>query len=274
MKSIGMRTALAAAASLFAAQAWAADGVVLVQKVTTAGAPEVTHQIDIDTHRMRMERGGAPGAGQVFIFDGTRQVMLMVNETNKTYSEITKADVDALSGQVSAAMAQMQDAMKNMPPEQRARIEAMMKGRMGGAGAAVGASKPEYRKTGTGKVGKWACDKYEGYTNGQKTIELCTVDPKVLGLSTTDFAVTKDFAEFFSKLLPASAAQAFTVGSLEQQGFSGVPVQTVVTSNGQTITSEITDVHRQAFSDAMFQAPAGYQKTESPFGARGRRGRQ
>ena len=274
MRSIGRMVPLAAGACLIAGQAWAADGVVIAQKVTSGSGMAMTHQIEIDPHRMRMETTGGAGGGQVFIFDGTRQVMIMVNDTNKTYSEISKADLDALSGQMSAAMSQMQEAMKNMPPEQRARMEAMMKGRMGAAGAAAAApAKPVYKKVGTDKVGKWTCDKYEGYTDGQKTSELCTVDPKVLGLGTTDFAVTKDFAEFFGKLMPANAAQTFRVGSAEDQGFSGVPVRMVVTSNGQTITSEMTDVHRQAIPDASFQPPAGYQKTESPFAGRGRRGR-
>ena len=155
MRSIGRMIPLAAAACLMAGQAWAADGLVLVQSVTTGGGAAMTHQIDIDAHRMRTESGGGPAGSQVFIFDGTRQVMIMVNEGNKTYSEINKADLDALSGQMSAAMSQMQEAMKNMPPEQRARMEAIMKGRMGGAGAAAPA-KPVYRKVGTDKVGKWA----------------------------------------------------------------------------------------------------------------------
>lgn len=117
----------------------------------------------------------------------------------------------------------------------------------------------------------WTCDKYDGNTNGQKTIELCTVDPKVLGFGLQDFGVTKDFADFFGKLLPGGAAQTFRIGSLEEQGYSGVPVRSIVTANGQTITSELTDVKRQAFPDALFQAPAGYAKTVSPFG-RGRSG--
>jgi len=271
MRSIGRMIPVAAAACLMAGPAWAADGLVLVQSVTTGSGTAMTHQIDIDAHRMRMESGGGPAGSQVFIFDGTRQVMIMVNDANKTYSEISKADLDALSGQMSAAMSQMQEAMKNMPPEQRARMEAMMKGRMGGAGAAAPA-KPVYTKVGTDKVGKWTCDKYEGTTNGQKTTELCTVDPKVLGLNTADFAVTKDFAEFFGKLIPAGAAQAFRVGSTEEQGFSGVPVRTIVHTNGTTMTSEITDIHHQSFTDATFQPPAGFQKTDSPFAGRGRRG--
>jgi Domain of unknown function (DUF4412) len=268
MRSMVRTVWLAGAVGAVAAQASAADGVLIVQKVTAGTGVAMTHQIEIEPHRMRVESGGSPGGSQVFIFDGTRQVMLMVNDASKSYSEITKADVDAMSGQVSTAMSQMQEMLKNMPPEQRAKIQGAMRG-MGGAGGP--AAKTEYRKNGTATVGKWTCDVYDGYANGQKTSELCTVDPKVLGFGTQDFGVTKDFAEFFGKLMPGSASQAFRVGTLEEQGFSGVPIRSIVTTNGQTITSELTDVKRQSFPDGTFQAPAGYAKTDSPFG-RGRRG--
>jgi hypothetical protein len=244
-----------------AASAGAADGVLIVQKVTPAGGTATTHQIQIDQHRMRADIGGAMSAGQTVIFDGTKQVMYIVNDTNKTYNEITKADMDAVSAQMNAAMAQV-------PPEMRKKMEDAMRGR----GAAMGGgSKIEYRKTGTGTVGKWTCDKYEGYQDGQKTIDMCTVDPKVLGFGLQDFAVSKDFAEF-AKAMPGNI-QAFTIGTGDPQGFSGVPVQSVMTVAGKTITTEMTDVKRQSFADSVFQPPAGYTQQASPFGAmRGRRG--
>ena len=67
------------------------------------------------------------------------------------------------------------------------------------------APKTEYRKTGTDKVGKWTCDKYEGYQDGKKTSEVCTVDPQALGFATTDFEVTKQLAAFFQQLSKAEA---------------------------------------------------------------------
>jgi hypothetical protein len=277
MKSMHRLSFLAICVCLAPLQARAADGVLLVQKVTMGGSPAQTHQIEIEAHRMRMDTGGMRGAGsQAVVFDGTRQVMLMIDDTNKTYSEMTKADLDALSAQVSGAMSQMQDAMKNLPPEQRAQVEAMMKGRgaggraMGGGAAGGAASKVQYKKVGTDTVGKWTCDKYEGYADGQKTTEICTVDPKVLGFSAADFAVTKDLAAFFEKLPGMGSRQMFRIGTAEEQGFSGVPVRSTTTVGGQTVTSEITDVKRQPFPDSMFQVPAGYAKQDSPFG-RGRR---
>jgi hypothetical protein len=274
MKSIRRMFPLAGAVCLVAANAFAADGVLLVQKVTMGSGPAQSHQIQIEPRRMRMESGGPRGT-QVFVFDGTRDVMLMIDDGNKTYSEMTKADVDALGGQMSAAMTQMQEAMKNMPPEQRAQVEAMMRGRGAAGRAGMGAatvSKTQYKKVGTDTVGKWTCDKYEGYVDGQKTVDICTVDPKVLGFTAADFAVTRDLAAFFQKLMPANASQLFRLGTPEEQGFSGVPVRSVSTVGGQTMTSEITEVRRQSFPDTLFQAPSGYQKQDSPFAGRGRRG--
>ena len=122
----------------------------------------------------------------------------------------------------------MQDQMKNMPPEQRERIEAMMKGR-GMASPGGAAMKTEYRKTGSDRVGKWACDKYEGYRGDQKVSELCTVNPSVLGVTAADFEIARQAAKFFEQLAPQNADQMFSVGGAEQ-GFSGIPVRSVVRS--------------------------------------------
>jgi hypothetical protein len=238
----------------------AGNGVLIVQK-TTSGTTQTTHQIQIEQTRMRAEMADQAGTQRAMIFDGARQVMLIVNPDRKSYSEITKDDVDRMG-------AQMQDMMAKVPPEMRAKVEEMMKGR-GMSGAPV---KTEYKKTGTDKVGKWTCDKYDGYQNGQKTSEVCTVEPSALGLAAGDFAVTSQFAAFFEKLVPQSMVQVFNLGQAQAGGFSGLPVRSISTTGGRTVTSEITDVSRQTFPDSVFAVPAGFQKEASPFG-RGR-GRQ
>ena len=182
---------------------------------------------------------------------------------------MTKADVDRLGGQMSAAMAQMQEQMKNLPPEQRARIEAMMPGR-GTPGGAAAPAKTTYRKAGTDTVGKWTCDKYEGFQDDKKVSELCTVDPKVLGFTAADFQVTKPLAEFFGKLMPQGAERVFAIGTPEQQGYSGVPVRHVTINGDSRTTSELVDVKRESFPASTFEVPAGYTQEAGPF----RRGRQ
>ena len=136
--------------------------------------------------------------------------------TAKTYTEMTKADLDRVSGQMAGAMAQMQEQMKNMPPEARKRMEATMQGRGMPGGAGV-AARTEYKKVGTDKVGKWTCDKYEGTRDGEKVAELCTVAPATLGFTPADFEVTRQMADFFSKLVPQGADQMFRIGSTDGQ---------------------------------------------------------
>jgi hypothetical protein len=249
----------------------AADGILITEKTTVNGTSR-TNQVQIEKNRLRAENE-IRGEKQIIVFDGTAQVMRMINTDAKTYSEINKADVDRMAAQLQGAMAQMQAQMANMPPAARAQMEAMMRGR----GAAAAPAKTEYKKTGTDKVGKWTCDKYEGYQDGQKTSEICTVDPKALGFAPTDFEVTKQMAAFFQQLAPQNAGQMFAIGQAEQQGYAGVPVRRTFTILNQQTTTELTDVTRQNFPEASYAVPAGFTKQDSPFGApggRGARGRQ
>jgi hypothetical protein len=260
---------LAGALSVLTATAAAADGILLVTKTTAGGGAPATSQVQIDGRRMRAEAIGERGEKQIVVFDGTKKVMMLIDDSKKSYTEMSEADIEALGSQMSGMMAQIEQQMKNMPPEQRAQVEAMMRGR---GGAMPGATGPKiaYTKVGTDTVGKWTCDKYEGSSGGQKVSEVCTVDPKVLGFTAADFAVSRELAAFFRKIMPS--AQMFSIGTPEDQGFAGVPVRTISFGGGRQITSEITEVTRQTFPDSVFQAPAGYQKT-SMMGGRGR-GRQ
>ena len=261
--------ALGAAMMLSAGTSAAADGILIAQKMTSATGTVTTHQIEIEKTRMRAESEAA-GGKMTMIFDGTAQVMRTVDDAAKTYTEMSKADMEKMSAQRSGAMAQMQEQMKNMSPEARKRMEAAMQGR-GALGAA--ATPTEYKKVGTEKVGKWTCDKYEGTRAGAKVSELCTVPPATLGFTAGDFDVTRQMAEFFAKLVPQGGDQMFRIGSPAANGFSGLPVRTVIFRNGApSFTSEITDASRQNFPDSIFAVPAGYTKRDM-MGGRGR-GRQ
>jgi hypothetical protein len=244
-------------AALLAGQAaWAAQGVVIVEKTTVNGTSE-NHQVQITPQRMRADIDGPNGPTTV-VFDGTKQVLYMINTARKTYNEMTKADAEQMGSQLSGAMAQMQEALKNLPPEQRAQMEAMMKGR-GMPAMMAGAATTSYKKGGTQRVGKWTCDVYEIQVNGQRGGELCTVSTQTLGLTAGDFAVTRQMAEFMRSMLPQGAEAMFQVGTGEN-GFSGVPVRRVTTLLGRETVSEMVDVMRQDLPDTLFAVPAGFTK--------------
>jgi hypothetical protein len=258
--------AAAVCLSSFASPLLAAEGFLMVEK-TVSGTTERTTNVQIEPQRMRAEMGGASGATQIVIFDSQQQVLRIINIGSKSYTEMTKADADRMGAKVSAAMEGMKEKLAQMPPEQRAKMEAMM-ARIGGAPGA-GPTKPDFRPAGKDKVGKWACDKYEGFRNNEKVTEVCTVDPKVLGLTAADFEVSKQVAAFFQKMVPMAGDQIVGIGTIETQGFNGIPIRRATYRQGKVVsTSEVVQVGRQTFPASSYEVPAGFTKqvmqTDSP----------
>jgi hypothetical protein len=244
----------------------AADGVLIVQKLTSASGTQTAHA-QIEKTRMRADVVDPRGTKQSVIFDGGRQVMTLVDTSRRTYTELTKADLEGMRAQIDSAMAAMQAQLASLPPEQRAQVEAMMRGRGMAPGAPV---KTEYRRAGTETVGRWTCDKYEGFQNGTKTGEVCTVSPTALGFTMADFAVTRELAKFFASLMPQMADQIVAVGTVEEQGYAGFPVKQV-TLGASPSTMEVTEASRKTFTDADFGVPEGFRKEDMMRG-RGRGG--
>ena len=264
MKSLWRSIPILVAMSVPAWPLEAADGILIVEKTTTAHGPVQTHQVQIEKDWMRVDQDTASGEKQAFLFDGAKEVIWIVNYDKKTYTEMTKADLDRTSQQLTDALARVQEQMKNLPPEQRARMEEMLKGR--GMPGSAPSLRMTYRRAGTDRVGRWTCDKYEGYQNNQKMSEICTVDPQVLGFVAADFEVSRKLAEFFKHLVPQNADAMFSIGKGEDQGFSGVPVRRVFSVGQRQSVTELTEASRQNFPASTFQVPAGFQK--QPFGGR------
>ena len=241
----------------------AAEGFLIVQQ-TTAGTITRTTEVQIERERMRAEIEGGPGGSRVVTFDGPQQILRIINVEGKSYTEMTKADADRVGAIVTAMIANMKDKIAKLPPEQRAKIEASL----GPGGLVAGTVRPEFRRAGTDTVGKWTCDKYEGFRNEQKVMEVCTVDPKTLGLTPADFEISKPFGAFFEKVVPQGADQIVGVGSIERHGYNGVPVRRVLYRNGKVFgTTDVIEVKRQSFDPSSYDPPAGFRKQEWGAGA-------
>jgi len=88
--------------------------------------------------------------------------------------------------------------------------------------------------------------------------------------------VTKQFAKFFSGIMPQMSDRVFSIGSVEDRGFVGVPIRTINygADGSVTGTTELTDISHQNIPDSTFEPPAGYAKQDMMGGmGRGRRGR-
>ena len=178
-----------------------------------------------------------------------------------------------MAEQMSGMMAQMQAAMKNMPPEQRAMMEKMMKGKMPQAAAA--APKTVYTAKGSGSVNGFSCTKYEGDLSGVKESEVCAALPAQIKLTPADLQIFEKMKQFSSSSLSALANSPVKIsvpsGYGFEEGYEGLPIQKTDFENGQaTKRSELKSITRTNFTDADFSL-GDAKKVELPIpGARGK----
>ncbi len=153
---------------LFAAPAFA--GVVfefeLIDAANSAAEPDRINT-SVEGERIRMDVKGPRGANADMIFRGDRHEMLAVDHDSETYVLIDDATIEQISSQLSQLEAQMQEMLKDVPPEQRAAVEQMMKQRMPSAGAPEPVT--EIRSTGTsGEKNGYAAREFELYRDGRR----------------------------------------------------------------------------------------------------------
>lgn len=201
----------------------------------------------IDTNRLRVNDGDT---SILFLTQGGDRMVILTKSRNE-YQEIDKAAMDAMGQQMSGMMAQLEGAMKGMPPEQRAMMEQMMKGKMGAA-VAPAAAAPTYTSKGSATVSGFPCTNYDEMAGGQKTGELCAAGPAALGLNAADFQVFERMRAF-TQAMAGPMAQMMPRASGPRAGLNGFPVQTVDFKAGKAVSRElvksITDV---ALTDADF----------------------
>ena len=224
------------------------------------------NSILLDADRMRIDTDNTT---VMFLTKGGNRIVMLEKGRNE-YREMTEADIQQLSQQLNGAMAQMQEALKNVPPAQRAQMEAMMKGRMGGAAAAAPAA-ITYTAKGSATVNGFKCTNYEGTREGQKISEICAAQPSDIKIAPSDFQVLEKLREMVSGMLgslPNMATNGNILGTVTEKSINGFPVQGTSFKDGKaTSREELKSVTETTFTDADFSTGAA-KKVDLGIGGR------
>lgn len=191
-------------------------------------------------------------------------VIYILDDKRKAYREMDKATMKATMDKAGAAMAQMQERMKNMPPEQRAQMEKMMGGNMPGM---MGGKPKVYTSRDTGKTDTSEgrkCSVWHMLADGAVYEELCVV-PFSTFPGKEDFEKTfKEIGEAFSGMASAFPGAGDQVKA--RSAVKGYPVRVRPFANGQPSGKEtvLKSWTEESIPAATFEIPAGYQKREMP----------
>src|SRR5678815_2102108 len=105
------------------------------------GTAEISAGVRIESVTRDLKTQVASGTQVVMVQDGKIRVnnakesngvilndsmLYVLDDNRKSYSEIDKATMKKTMDQAGARMKQLQERLKNMPPEQRAQMEKMM----------------------------------------------------------------------------------------------------------------------------------------------------
>ena len=266
-----MRTTSAAIvlSALLLAPAASADVILKMSETTDLGAkkPKVsTGAWFIGADRLAIRWDDPSTAGHNgFIFRGDKQLIWVVDDRTKSYEQIDQAFIEQMSAQMAAVKAEMQARIDQMPADQRAQAEEMMKKYAGGIQEAAAAMKLDYRKMPESKViDGHACTKYDVYSGDDLTSHAWVAPYADLGLTEKDGAAFEKMGDFVARLTgPVATLQKKDYIPMHEVG--GVPLLSQdVDGDRVTLETRVQSVTRGAAPAGSFDVPAGYKLKPMP----------
>lgn len=229
----------------------AAEDLTITYKVTGRGDTASTATQYYSASKIRMSDGERDtiidlGAGRI----------VSIDHKKKEYSEVMVAEIEAMMKQ---ATAQMDEAMKNVPPAMRDQMAKMMGGEAGGAASSISVT-----KGGSRTLAGYACQEYTIAIGESVKNETC---------NTTALQPPFDPAQFrkmwsFSNPAFMNAAKNAAKMTEQLQQIQGLPLaeKSSVSVMGRNMTTikEATEVKKGAIPASAFLVPAGFKKVDSP----------
>lgn len=243
-------------------------GVVL-EMITrdTSGTKTETSTIYAESGKARLDNlGGNSNSETTMIFRDEQ--MLMLNHQEKTYVVIDEAMFNQMNAQMSDVMKQMEAQLANVPPEQRAMMEQMMKGHMKTLAPAQQQVAPlRIDAVGSGSWNSYSCTLYAVHNENEKVQEICAASMDQIEGSDEVVGAFSKMAEFMNKLM-ASVPGAYAAGMAGNptemmDRIDGFPVHTRHFVNGQ-LRQEVSleSATAQELDPVLFSPPGDYKRTE------------
>jgi hypothetical protein len=236
-----------------------ADDLTIVSKVTRDGGAAQTGTSYISSDRLRIAQ--PEGDAIIEVESGN---MTVLDNKKKTYYVVTKEDLDAMAAMVeehmnSPEMRQMQEQMKNLPPETRKRLE----GAMGGMFAV------DVKKAGTTrKVAGYECENWTIKIGEMSTAEHCVTNE--LQFPAQTWKAYRNYTDSLKSLMGAMGPVGKNMEAMREQfaKMKGYPLATTTTTSlmgRQTvIVNEVESVKRGEIPATAWEIPAGYKKVHNP----------
>ena len=238
---------------------WAGVVIEMEEKNSGSTGDPPTHKMYAQGEMLRMDPHvkGSPDDMSVIFRDDE---LWIVNHSDKTCQTIDKEGMEQIGAQLGSAMKQMEGQLSQLPPEQRAMVEKMMKGKMPGMEEAP----PRRMETGgTEQVGEYSCVVHTLHAGDEKVYEVCAASKSQLSDAFEAMDAFHAVARFVETLREAVQQGPFSSMAntpfYDMDQIDGFPVRVRKFDNGRmTSESTLKSVTRKQLDDAIFSVPEGY----------------
>jgi len=216
------------------------------------------------TIKMEFQEDGKK-VDSTMIFKGETEVMIFVDHQEKKYFSMNKNDIQKFSDHMSQAMAQLEEALKDMSPEEREQMKNLMKDKMPGMGNSD-YIEPVIKKSGSDTVKGYSCTNYDIYKENKLYRKSCVTKwGNIKGGDQIAAAMINmtDFMDEMTKSFSNNSQVKFEKNVFHQlKEMKGFPVKTIDYGDSDNIISE-SILESSSIVDAPkseFEPPTGYKK--------------
>ncbi len=263
---------LALAALLLAVPSVGSAGLVLEEKTELVGGPPVQGQPPgvarsrASTTYLEGKKIRTESEGHVWVMDFDKGLLITINPVAKTYTEMSLKDVKETQKQAMQWMEtlrqQMEEKMKDMPPEQkeimRKRLDSMPQGMLAEEKPAKITVKPTADKE---TINGFACKAYDVYEGD----ELATRYWLTTSVSTEVFdAYQEELKKWLEGMGPMGASRLQEWEHIRGKGFPIKVTRLKPIAGKAAFNREVLKVEEKSLSESLFQPPKDYTRTEAP----------
>jgi hypothetical protein len=248
-KSLWVAGALGAFALFGARPGWAATIVVL----QTGNQPPQT--IYADGKHLRMESPGEKES--VAILDAESGKLVVLDDKEKSYTEITEADMKHMAEQLGAARAQIEQSLDKLSPAERKQAEKAL----GAMAQDQKGKKWEWKFQALGQkktVNGMPCEMYKVTLDGKPHEQDCILPWSSNLLKKSDFTGLESFGRSLNQAFGAPGGQGIPLFN----EFPGLPISRVPADGDEP--EQVKSVRQGSAPAGAFSIPQGYTKKPLP----------
>lgn len=245
--------------------ALAVPGVAINLEVTQTGSAPVQQQIHIVGQSIKVDiRGDRNGS---VIFRGGTDELITIDDDKKEFMRVDKASLDRMTSTVAGAVTQLDGVLANLPDDQRAMLEGMLKDKL--PTASTPPKRPLLRSTGKRAAnGGLDTRQIEVLVDGVKRSEFWVA--AWTGIDARVKSAVEDMSGYMQGVidkLPASMTESIKTSGYEVIGeLGGMPMLTrEFDEQGQVaVESKVTSIVSTDIDVSKFNPPAGYTQKSLP----------